>query len=209
MDVVRRQTPDEERLNVLTHGLGAAVAVVVLIWLVSRTAGRGPVALGSAWIYGVSLVGVLGASATYHAASGWWKDQLRTLDYCSIYAFIAGTYTPFAAVMLGGVWGNVLLVLVWSLAVAGIVMELSTPVRWERAALGIYLCMGWSCLMVASPFLQVISAGALALLAVGGAIYTVGVFFYVRNGPFDHVIWHLFVLGGAALHAAAVLLYVL
>lgn len=203
-----RQTPREELANAVTHGLGALAGLGALGWMTVRAlqAGGDAVSVGAAVIYGLSLVVLFGGSAAYHAVRHpEWKRVLQTVDHCAIYGLIAGTYTPFALVALGGPAGWALFAALWGLAVAGVTLELVVAERWERVSLGLYLTMGWLGLAAAVPLVRAVPLGALALVALGGVIYTTGVGFYARNRPWDHVVWHGFVLGGATAHGAAVL----
>lgn len=205
---LHHQTPREELVNAVTHGIGAVLGLGALAWMTwgALEAGGGAVSVGAAVIYGLSLVVLFGGSAAYHAV--WhpeWKRALQTVDHCAIYGLIAGTYTPFALVSLGGPIGWLLFGVLWALAVAGITLELVVAERWERVSLGLYVTMGWLGVLAIVPLVQAVPVGALALVALGGVIYTAGIAFYARNRPWDHVVWHGFVLGGASAHGAAVL----
>lgn len=201
-----------ERFNGYSHLAGALLALagsVVLIVLGSLT--------GNAWkivsfaIYGTTLVLLYSFSTLYHSTRGRLKAVFRELDHGSIYLLIAGTYTPFALVSLRGDWGWWLFGAIWGLAVAGIVQEFWLGKGARRLSLVIYLLMGWIALLATFPLIDAITLSGFVWVAAGGIVYTAGVVFYVYDHRFAHWhgIWHLFVLGGSALHYVAIALYVL
>jgi hemolysin III len=135
---------------------------------------------------------------------------MRIFDHASIYLLIAGSYTPVALVALGGVWGWSLFGAVWGLAVAGVGLKLFFIDRYEMLSTALYVAMGWIALAVLKPLLASLPVGGLAWLFAGGATYTAGVAFFVWDRlPFNHAIWHLFVIAGSVCHFFAILLYVL
>jgi hemolysin III len=200
-----------ERFNSISHIVGAGLAVLgsaLLIVLAAR--------LGDPWkivsfsIYGTMLVTLYVFSALYHSVRGRAKDVMRKFDHCSIYLLIAGSYTPFALVSLRGPWGWSLLGVVWGLALLGILQEIWFAKGARVPSLVIYVIMGWLAMAAVTPLWQALTPPGFALLAAGGAFYTVGIVFYatdhkVRHG---HGLWHLFVLAGSICHFFTVLLYV-
>lgn len=200
-----------ERLNGYTHLVGALLALtggVVLIVMASLKAD--PWRIASFAIYGTTLVLLFLASTLYHSLRGRAKDVFRKLDHCSIYLLIAGTYTPFTLVTLNGAWGWSLFGIVWGLAVLGIVQELwlARGARWS--SLAIYLLMGWLGVIAAFPLVRALGWAGFAWVAGGGAVYTAGIVFYVFDERVRHFhgVWHLFVLGGSAMHFGAIAAYV-
>jgi hemolysin III len=198
--------PHEERWNALSHGLGAALAVVGAIVLVTLAALRGDGGrLAAAIVFGVSLVLLYVASTLYHStAHPHTKAQLKVFDHCAIYGLIAGSYTPFALVGLrdhGGAW---LLAAVWTLAVAGVVFKWFYTGRFKLVSTLLYLAMGWLALVVAGPMISVLPLSTLAWLLAGGLAYSAGTVFYLSKRPFAHAVWHGFVLAGSACHYIAV-----
>jgi len=202
----------EEIANAVTHGVGAALAVAALSVLVTASG-----LLGDPWrvvsfaVYGASLVLLYLFSTLYHAfRRPKLKAVFRVLDHAAIYLLIAGSYTPFALVTLQGAWGWALFGVIWGCALAGIVTTvafLSAP-KWVTA--GIYILMGWMAVIAVKPLLAALSVGGLVLLAAGGVSYTGGVVFYVWDRlPFNHAVWHLFVLGGSVCHFFCMVLFVL
>lgn len=157
-------------------------------------------------IYGSGLLAMLSCSALYningHALSPLW----RRLDHAAIFVMIAGTYTPFAAIAIGGAWGTGLLIYVWAVALAGAALKLFCPGRLERLSLAAYLLLGWTILPIIDRLAAVISPEALAWLLAGGVLYTTGVLFYRwRSLRYHRAIWHGFVLSAAACQYVAVL----
>jgi hemolysin III len=192
----------------IVHALGIVsglVAVIVLLVLAAQTVG--PWELTSVAIYGGGLLAVLVISGVYNL----WpvspvKWVLRRFDHSAIYLLIAGTYTPFIMQMRSEITAIVLLVGVWVGSLAGMVLKLCLPGRFDRLAILLYLLLGWSGVMAYETVLGALPGSTLILLAAGGLLYTVGVIFHVWEGlRFQNAIWHAFVLIAAACHYAAVL----
>lgn len=202
----------EEIANALTHGLGLALSVVGLVVLVPLSAARGTTThLVACAVYGATLVLLYAASTLYHSFQRpRLKRLLRRIDHAAIYLLIAGTYTPFALVNLRGGWGWALFGVAWGMAAFGVVYKLFFMGRLRCLSTSLYLVMGWMAVAAAKPFLASVAVHGLLLLAVGGLLYTAGVWFYVRDHRrYHHAVWHLFVLGGSACHYAAVVTAVL
>jgi hemolysin III len=208
-----RPSRGEEVANALTHALGAVLAAAGAVVLAVSASRHGTArAVVGCVVFGAALVLLYSASTLYHSvgpAHARAKAVLRLVDHSAIFLLIAGTYTPFTLVSLGGYWGWSLFGVVWGLAAAGIALRLVLRRRPTAVFLALYLAMGWCVLVAAKPLTAALVPGGIALLAAGGAAYTVGVVFYVWRGlPYAHAIWHGFVLAGSAFHFAAVLLYV-
>lgn len=201
----------EERLNSISHFIGAAVSLAGLAVLVVFASRQGnPWKIVSFSIYGSTLFLLYLFSTLYHSLHGKAKAVFKKLDHAAIYLLIAGTYTPFTLVTLNGAWGWSLFGVVWGLAIIGIVLD-SMPNRGRRILpVVIYLLMGWLCLIGIKPLLQALPLGGFLWLLSGGIFYTVGVVFYALDNkkPYFHAIWHLFVLAGSISHYLAVLFYV-
>lgn len=199
----------EELLHCVSHGIGAGLSlagVMVLLVLAGLSADVDPWKLVSISLYGASLVLLYTASTLYH---GFRHPRLKHLfqlfDHCAIYLLIAGTYSPFLLVNMRGVTGWTLFAIVWSLAVGGIACKLCWPHRFTALRITIYLVMGWLIVFASDEMAVSLSTTGIVLLVAGGITYTLGTIFYaVRAIPFHHAIWHLFVLGGSALHYFAV-----
>ncbi len=200
-----------EIFNSLTHLLGSVMATagfVTLVWVSVRQ--PDPWKTSSFIVYGVTLVALYVFSTLYHALSGRAKAVFRKLDHTSIYLLIAGTYTPFALNPLRGPVGNVLLGVVWLLALTGITQEFVLRRRRRALSVSLYLLMGWLAVSVAVPLSRRIGPSGMTLLICGGLLYTLGVVFYVLDEKMahSHGVFHLFVLAGSVVHFMVVFLYI-
>jgi hemolysin III len=192
-----------EIFNSVTHMAGSLFAVAGLVVLLAEGVQSGdPWRIGSFAVYGATLVALYLFSTLYHSLDGPAKRFFRKLDHTSIYVLIAGTYTPFSLVALRGPWGYTLLAIVWILAAAGILQEFLLKKRIEALSVTLYLLMGWLALAAFFPLRQAIGSTAMVWLFVGGVLYTTGVVFYLIDERYahSHGVFHLFVLGGSALH---------
>ncbi|MBX7191620.1 MAG: hemolysin III family protein [Sandaracinaceae bacterium] len=199
----------EELVHSLTHGVGALCAIGVLVLLVIGAAVDGSALhVTVASIFGASLVSVYVSSTVYHAvppSRRRMKAALQILDHAAIHLLIAGTYTPFALVAIGGAWGISLCAIAWSLALVGIVVE-TTPLRHRtRLSMGMYLGAGWVGALSLPLLWSALSTEALVFLVLGGVAYTAGVpFFLVEGKKWMHATWHGFVIAGSVFHVLAV-----
>ncbi|KWT99941.1 hemolysin [Vibrio toranzoniae] len=202
----------EERANAITHGLGVVLGVVGLILLLIRALDHQAdmLTIASMAVYGSSILLLFLASTLYHSiTTEKTKRLLKTLDHCAIYLLIAGSYTPFLLVSLRTPLAMGLMAVIWGIALVGIIMKIAFVYRFKRFSLMTYLAMGWLSLVVVYQLAMNIEMGGLVLLALGGVIYSLGVIFYVaKRIPYNHAIWHLFVLAGCACHFFAIYLYV-
>jgi hemolysin III len=205
-------TLGEEIAHAVTHGLGLLLSIAGLAVLLAAASVR-----GDAWhvvgcaVFGVTLVLLYAASTLYHSIRHRRaKRVLRKLDWAAIFLLIAGSYTPFTLVSLRGGWGWTLLAVVWSLAILGIALQVTIPARVRRVSVAIYLAMGWLVVIAIGPLVRSLPSEGLVLLFLGGVAYTLGLAFYAwRRLPYNHAIWHLFVLAGSACHFSCVLGYVI
>jgi len=203
-----RHLSAEELANAVTHGVGLILSITGLVILIILAAIR-----GSAWhivscaIYGATLVCLYAASTLYHGIpSKRLKRALKIVDHCAIYLLIAGTYTPFLLVNLRGAWGWSLFGVVWGMALVGIVLKFWFVDHFQILSTTVYLLMGWLAVVAVRPILLLVPATGLVWLAAGGLLYTAGVVFFAwKRIPYNHVIWHVFVLGGSTCHYFAVL----
>lgn len=201
----------EDLANVVTHGFGlvASIAAFPLLVLLAARGGDTGVLVGVT-IFAATLVGAYAASTVYHALPpGPRKALWRELDQAAVYLLIAGTYTPFALGALRGPWGWTLLAVIWSAALVGITVKVGMRVHAPRLENVIYLAMGWLVIVAVQPLVQRIGWAGFGWLLAGGLAYTVGTVFLVCQDRlrFGHCAWHLFVLGGSACHAVAVVNY--
>lgn len=201
-------TSGEELANSITHAVATGMSIAALVVLIAAA-----VSQGTAWhvvsfsIFGSTLILLYLASTLYHSIHlPRTKRFLKTLDHSAIFLLIAGTYTPFMLVSLRETVGWTVFGVVWLLAVAGVVLKCCFVYRFNRLSLGIYLGMGWLCVLVMRDMYQSLPSASLVYLALGGLSYTLGVVFYVwKRLPYNHAIWHLFVVGGSTLHFFSVL----
>ena len=207
----RPQTQGEEIANSLSHGVGFVAALASAPVLIATAAKTGSsVTIAGATVFAVTAVLLYCASTLYHAISRERvKAILRKLDHGAIFLLIAGTYTPFTLGPLKGPLGWTLFGVVWALALIGVTLKAFDRIEHPVASLGLYLVMGWLCLVAIEPLLQRIPPAGLALLAGGGLSYMAGVAFFTVDSRvrYGHFIWHLFVLAGTSCHFFAVLGY--
>ena len=203
---------NEELANVITHGLGVVLSIVAL-WVMVAYAVRDHdwVRVTAVSIFGGALILLYLMSTLYHSFQHpKLKELFRILDHASIYLLIAGSYTPFTLVYLEGTWAWVMMSITWTLAVAGVVFKVFFIKKFHLASTLMYVAMGWVVLNAIKPLVEATPTGALVWVTVGGLLYTGGVVFYLwEKLPYNHAIWHLFVLGGSASHFCAVFWYVL
>lgn len=205
---VSQYTPGEEIANSITHAIATGLSIAALVVLiVSAVSG------GNAWhivsfsIFGSTLILLYLASTLYHAIPvARAKRILKILDHSAIFLLIAGTYTPFMLVSLRGPVGWTIFGVIWGLAVAGIILKCCCVYRFKRLSLAVYVGMGWLCVLVGRDIYASLSTTSLVFLALGGLAYTLGVIFYVwKRLPYNHAIWHLFVIAGSTMHFFSVL----
>lgn len=200
-----------ERFNSISHVVGTVLAIAGAVMLINMASMQGdPWKIVSFSIYGTTLILLYSASSLYHSTRGRAKDIFRKLDHSAIYLLIAGTYTPFALVSLGGGWGWSLFGVIWGLAVFGIVQELSLKSEKRLLSLYLYLGMGWVAVIGIVPLIKALTMPGFLWVLAGGAVYTLGTVFYFYDSKFKHWhgIWHLFVLGGSIVHYFTILVYV-
>lgn len=207
-----RYSRAEEIASGIVHGIGILLSIVGLGVMASFSS-----LFGNIWhvvstsIYGATQILLYTASTLYHAIPiERAKKVLRTLDHSAIFLLIAGTYTPFALVNLRGPWGWTLFGAAWGLAFLGIALQgiMLKQRRWINAIP--YIAMGWLVVIAVKPLLATVAPGGLLLLLAGGLAYTLGSIFYIwKRLPFNHAIWHGFVLLGSIFHYFAILFYVI
>ena len=214
VETVREYSIGHEIANAVTHGIGGGLSIAALSVLVTMAAIYGDTwRVVSSAIYGATLVMLYLASTLYHGIHHEGaKRVFKTIDHASIYLLIAGTYTPFTLVSLreNSKWGWTLFGIIWGLALVGVTLKAAFPRRMSALSVGVYIMMGWLCLFAIGAIRSAIGFGGMVWLVAGGLSYTIGVIFYAWNKlPFNHAIWHLFVLSGSVCHFFAILFYVL
>lgn len=204
--------PAEERINVISHAAGLILSILGLILLLVQAAFKGNIwHVVSFGIFGVSLIVLYTASTSYHSAKRQdMRNRLRIIDHAAIYILIAGTYTPFALVVLQGSTGWVIFGVSWGLALIGITLKLFFTGKYLLLSTLMYVFMGWVIIFAAKPLIQNFSAEGIAWLLAGGIAYTAGAVIYgFKKIRFSHAIFHLLVLIGSITHFVAVYRYIL
>ena len=197
--------------NAITHGIGAALALVGAVYLIAAST------RGTAWhvvscsVFASTLVLVYVVSTLYHSlVRTRARHVFHVLDHSSIYLLIAGTYTPFTLVSLRGPTGWVLFAAVWTLAVAGIIFKCFAVDRFAVASALVYLFQGWFVVFAFRPLLQALGWHGMMWLGAGGLAYTLGILFFALDRlRYFHAVWHIFVLAGSIAHYFAILYYVI
>ena len=192
----------EEKWNAYSHAFGIILAIIGSAVLFQKDLTGTPYLYGSILVYCLSLVHLFTASTAYHSVQNpKLKKKLRTWDHISIYYLIAGTYTPVCLTVLLSSKGWLLFYLVWGTALFGTILKLFFTGKFEVFSLVLYGVMGWIIVIDLPYLLENISGTGLLYLSLGGAFYTLGILFYaIKKIPFNHLIWHFFVLGGAISH---------
>ncbi len=198
----------EERLNIITHAFGLLLSVIGLPFLILKSLN-----LNGFWkptsliIYGFSLIVLYAASTFYHAAKNpRLRRKLNIFDHAAIYVLIAGTYTPFTILVLEGSLGWIIFGLTWTFALTGIILKLFYTGRFDKLSTVLYLLMGWQIMFVFNPLMERFSTEGLQLLFAGGVFYTIGAVLYsMKKLPYNHAIFHVFVLLGSVCHFFSIL----
>ena len=206
-------TPKEEFANRLTHGIGLALSIGGLAMLLYLASWYGePRHVVAFTIYGITLIFLFLASTLYHSVVlPETKRVLRLVDHVAIFLVIAGTYTPLMLLGVTTSRGMILLVIIWVLAILGTGFKLLVhdPHRFENFSLATYLGMGWMFVFIARDILATVSPNGVIALIAGGLLYTFGTIFYRWDSlPFNHAIWHIFVLAASACHFFSILSFV-
>jgi hemolysin III len=201
-----------EKLNSITHLLGAVIALAGFVILVVFASLKGDVwRIVSFSIYGTSLFLLYLFSTLYHSTKGRIKEVFKKLDHIGIYLLIAGSYTPFVLVSLNGVWGWSLFGVIWGLTVVGVLLDFFSSDERRILQLIIYVVMGWIALIAIQPLIESLSLAGFLWLLGGGLFYSFGIVFYILDIKKYHFhgIWHLFVLAGSVTHYFTIIYYVL
>lgn len=208
----RFYTLGEELFNSISHGVGAIAAIAccaVIVVFAALT--RDPWKIVSASVYGACMILLFLFSTLYHSltnASA--KRVFRAFDHLGIFLLIAGSYTPITLVSLRGPLGWVLFGIVWGASVLGIVFNSISVEKFKKFSMAAYIATGWAVVMAIVPLVKAVELPGIVLMAAGGLMYTVGIWFYKKKSiRYMHSVWHLFVLAGALLQYFAILFYVI
>lgn len=201
----------EERINYISHGLGALLAMIAGILLIVKGSYLSTGPWIGLWIYALSMVLLFSASMLYHMSTSADRRYFyKKVDHTAIYYLIAGTYTPFLSIAIPTAKAQYLLIALWIIAALGTLFKFIFIHRFQKLSLIAYLLMGWLAVLVIDDMQQYLSAQSLTLLIIGGLAYTVGALFYaLKRVRYAHAIWHIFVLIGAGSHFLSIYLYVI
>lgn len=205
---MKKLITQEEFWNTTTHGVGVLLSITALIFLiVIGIDSKHDFSILSGMFFGISLILLYTASTLYHLFSDEKiKNILRVFDHISIFYLIAGTYTPFALITLKDSFGWWLFGIVWGIAILGTIFKVFFTGKYEYVSLVLYIAMGWIVVIDFSNLLENISSNGLFYLVTGGVLYTIGTIFYaIHKIPYNHAIWHLFVLAGSIFHFFSIL----
>ncbi|MFC9540096.1 hemolysin III family protein [Lysinibacillus sp. NPDC056959] len=203
------KTWKEELWNAITHGIGFIASIPALVVLILAAVQTGSaLQITTFTIFGASVIILFLMSTLLHSMPEKYKHFFAILDHSSIYILIAGTYTPFLLIAIGGTLGITLLCIIWSLAILGVIFKCFFINRFEKLSLIFYIGMGWLIIFAVKPVYLFLGFHGFALLLAGGLFYTIGAIFYAwRSLPYNHTIWHLFVLAGCGAMYACVYFY--
>jgi hemolysin III len=202
----------EEMASAITHGIGVGLSIWALVLLVMKAVDQGNVYhVVSFTVFGSALITVYLTSTLFHAIRvRRVKKFFNLMDHAAIYFLIAGTYTPITLGPLRGPWGWSIFGVIWGLAVAGIIFKVFFIGKFRTLSAFLYVAMGWAIIVAVKPLLETMPENGLWLLLAGGLSYSGGVVFYIlKDIPYAHSIWHLFVLGGSVCHFLSIYLYVI
>ncbi|MFC7687168.1 hemolysin III family protein [Ureibacillus sp. GCM10028918] len=199
----------EELWNAITHGIGLFISIPTCVILILLAIQKGSAAqIVSYSIFGASLVLLFLMSTLLHSMPEKYKRFFSILDHSSIYILIAGSYTPFLLIAVDGALGIVLLCIIWAIAVFGVVFKCLFIHKFETFSLILYIAMGWLIIFAIKPLYQFLQFDGFTVLLAGGLLFTFGSIFYAwRKLPYNHAIWHLFVIGGCACLVVCVAVY--
>ncbi len=207
----RKYTLGEEIFNSTTHGIGVIISIIALILMILYSSTRLEVA--SSIVFGTTLISVYISSTLYHSLTNKKAKQIFQIsDHCTIYLLIAGTYTPYALLTIGGKPGWLIFIIIWISAIFGVLLILNSVNlnKFRKISNGLYIVMGWTIAFYIPLLVNNLDPVGLTLLIVGGLLYTLGLIFYIiRSIKYFHSIWHLFVLFASICHILSVLIYVL
>ena len=201
----------EEKINIITHGLGIVLSIIAFILLIVKSStDDNATSLYSYIIYGLSLIILYTASTIYHSSkSESSRTKLNVFDHASIYVLIAGTYTPYSLITLNGQVGWTVFITIWSFAIIGVILKLFFIGKFKILSTLMYVFMGWLMIFAINPLMESLSTPGQVWLLIGGISYTIGAILYsVKNIKFNHAIFHVFVLIGSVSHFISIYFYV-
>lgn len=204
-------SPLEEKINIYSHAVGVMLSAFALVFLIFKgLEAHNGIALFSYTLFGFSLIHLYMASTKYHGTfEPETRFRLKVLDHSAIYVLIAGSYTPYALITLGGTSGWILFGVTWIMAIIGIILKFSFTGRFETLSTLMYVFMGWMVVFFGKSLLAALSDQAFFWLLAGGISYTVGAIIYsIEKIKLNHAIFHIFVIGGSVGHFISIYYYV-
>ena len=208
----RKYTLGEEIFNSTSHGIGTIISLVALIVMIVISAKQGSaLSVVASIIFGLTLILLYVSSTLYHALTNpTAKRVFQVFDHCAIFLLIAGSYTPYALLTIGGSKGWIIFGVIWFCALVGILLNSINLKKFQLFSIILYLGMGWTVVFYIRDLIANLALGGIILLAIGGVAYTLGIVFYmVKRIKYFHSVWHLFVLAGSICHIFSVMLFVI
>lgn len=210
---IPKYTLGEELISSISHGVGVLLSIAALVLCVVFSAiDHNGLAVVASCIYGTSLIILYTMSCLYHAFKpNRAKKVFRVFDHCSIFLLIAGSYTPFLLITIGGLKGIIMLTIIWLAAIIGIIGNSLWLDKFSKISFPLYLIMGWMIVFSLKQLIANLATPGLVLLLIGGVVYTVGAIIYLIGNKikYMHSVWHFFVLGGSIFQFFTILLYVI
>ncbi len=211
VEKIKRYSLGEEIFSSVTHGVGTlmAIAATVLVIIMAAVHGNAMGVVGGS-IYGATMIILYTMSTLYHSLTAKKaKRVFRIIDHCSIFLLIAGTYTPYCLCTLWGKGGLGILIAIWSCAILGIVFNAIALDKVKKISLVFYVVMGLAIVLKMGTLVKMLPIPGIVFMAVAGAVYILGIIFYLWKVKYMHSIWHIFVLGGSICFFFSILFYVM
>lgn len=207
---LKKYSLGEEIFSSVAHGAGALLSIAATVLVIVMAAiHRNPAGIVGGAIYGATMIVLYTMSTLYHSITNQRaKKVFRVIDHCSIFLLIAGTYTPYCLCTLWGNGGLGILIAIWTCAVLGIVLNAVALDKFKTISLVFYVVMGLAILFKLPTLVRLMPLGGLVFMCIAGAVYILGIIFYLLKVKYMHAIWHLFVLGGSICFFFSILLYV-
>ncbi len=210
VEKLKKYSLGEEIFSSVTHGVGTLMAIAATVLVIVMAAiHHNPMGVVGGAIYGATMIILYVMSTLYHSITNpTAKRVFRIFDHCSIFLLIAGTYTPYCLCTLWGNGGLGILIAIWTCAILGIVLNAIALDKFKNISLVFYVIMGLAILLKLPTLISFMPLGGLVFMCVAGAVYILGIIFYLLRIKYMHSIWHLFVLGGSICFFFSILLYV-
>lgn len=208
---LKKYTLGEEIFSSVSHGVGAllAIAATVLVIVVAALNNNVMGVVGGS-IYGGTMIVLYTMSTLYHSITNKTaKKVFRIIDHCSIFLLIAGTYTPYCLCSLWGNGGLEILIAIWGCAILGIVLNAIALDKFKTISLVFYVVMGLAIIFKLPTLVELLPLGGIVFMCIAGAVYILGIIFYLIRIKYMHAIWHLFVLGGSICFFFSIIFYVM